>query len=159
MQVLRNALEIKNISKHYEDFSLRNVSFSVPKGAIVGLIGENGAGKTTTINCILNIIRRNGGDILIWGQDNIRYEKEIKNNIGIVFDDCHFPEIFTANEIESFMQGIYNNWEHSTYQNYLNKFNLPPKKKIKDFSRGMKVKLAFAVALSHSAKLLIGVSI
>lgn len=121
----------------------------------MGLIGENGAGKSTTVNCILNEIKKNSGNILIFGKDHIIDECEIKDKIGIVFDENHFPDIFTPKEIEKYMSGIYTNWDSIAFRNYLKQFELPAKKKIKDFSKGMKVKLAFAVALSHKAELLI----
>lgn len=121
----------------------------------MGLIGENGAGKSTTINCILNETRKTSGQILIFGKDHISDEIEIKDKLGVVFDENHFPDIFTAEEIGKFMSGIYTGWDWPLYRQYLDKFELPKDKRIKDFSKGMKVKLAFAVALSHNAELLI----
>lgn len=150
-----NILEVKNLTKDYGDFVLNDLSFSIPRGVIMGLIGENGAGKSTTVNCILNEIKKNSGNILIFGKDHIIDECEIKDKIGIVFDENHFPDIFTPKEIEKYMSGIYTNWDSIAFRNYLKQFELPAKKKIKDFSKGMKVKLAFAVALSHKAELLI----
>lgn len=150
-----NALEVKNLTKDYGDFVLDKLSFTIPRGMIMGLIGENGAGKSTTINCILNEIAMTSGEITIFGKDNILGEVFIKNKIGIIFDENHFPDILTPIELGKCMGGIYSNWQSREYQNYLTQFELPLKKKIKDFSRGMKVKLAFAVALSHKAELLI----
>ena len=150
-----NVLEIRELSKDYGDFVLDKVSFSLPRGVIMGLIGENGAGKSTTINCILNETQKTGGEILILGKDHISDEIEIKDKLGVVFDENHFPDIFTAEEIGKFMSGVYSGWEWSTYRQFLEKFELPKDKEIKDFSKGMKVKLAFAVALSHKAELLI----
>ncbi len=150
-----NILEIHNLSKDYGDFVLDRVSFSLPRGVIMGLIGENGAGKSTTINCILNEIQKDSGGILIFGKDHISDEIEIKSKLGVVFDENHFPDIFTPMEIGKYMSGIYPGWEWVTYHEFLEKFELPKDKKIKDFSKGMKVKLAFAVALSHKAELLI----
>lgn len=150
-----NILEIHNLSKDYGDFVLDRVSFSLPRGVIMGLIGENGAGKSTTINCILNEIQKDSGGILIFGKDHISDEIEIKSKLGVVFDENHFPDIFTPMEIGKYMSGIYPGWEWVTYREFLEKFELPKDKKIKDFSKGMKVKLAFAVALSHKAELLI----
>ena len=150
-----NALEVRNLRKDYGDFVLDKLSFTLPRGVIMGLIGENGAGKSTTINCILNEIQKDAGEILIFDKDNITDEKEIKSKLGIVFDENHFPDIFTPLEIGRFMAGIYSGWEWPTYRQFLEKFELPKGKKIKDFSKGMKVKLAFAVALSHNAELLI----
>lgn len=148
-------LEIKNLSKNYGDFFLDNISFSLPRGVIMGLIGENGAGKSTTINCILNEIQKDNGEITVFGNDPICDEVDIKDRIGVVFDENHFPDIFTPIEIGKFMSGIYREWEQETYYQFLENFELPKDKKIKDFSKGMKVKLAFAVALSHKAELLI----
>ena len=150
-----NVLEIRELSKDYGDFVLDKVSFSLPRGVIMGLIGENGAGKSTTINCILNETQKTGGEILILGKDHISDEIEIKDKLGVVFDEYHFPDIFTAEEIGKFMSGVYSGWEWSTYRQFLEKFELPKDKEIKDFSKGMKVKLAFAVDLSHKAELLI----
>ena len=150
-----NILEVKGLTKDYGDFVLDKLTFTVPKGVIMGLIGENGAGKSTTINCILNEISKTDGNIEIFGKDYLSEEIEIKDKIGVVFDENHFPDIFTPNEIGTYMSGIYSKWERNTYVNYLSKFELPADKRVKDFSKGMKVKLAFAVALSHKAELLI----
>lgn len=150
-----SALEVKNLTKDYGDFVLDKLSFTLPRGVIMGLIGENGAGKSTTINCILNEIQKDAGEILIFGKDHISNEIEIKSKLGVVFDENHFPDIFTPMEIGKYMAGIYSGWEWATYRQFLEKFELPKDKKIKDFSKGMKVKLAFAVALSHKAELLI----
>ena len=150
-----NVLEIRELSKDYGDFVLDKVSFSLPRGVIMGLIGENGAGKSTTINCILNETQKTGGEILILGKDHISDEIEIKDKLGVVFDENHFPDIFTAEEIGKFMSGVYSGWEWSTYRQFLEIFELPKDKQIKDFSKGIKLKLAFAVALSHKAELLI----
>lgn len=150
-----NILEICNLSKSFKDFSLNNLNLTIPRGVIMGLIGENGAGKSTTINCILNEVEKNSGKIYIFGKDHIDAETEIKDRIGVVFDENHFPEIFTPKEIGKYMSGIYSHWEWSTYNNYLRQFELPENKNIKDFSKGMKVKLAFSVALSHKAEFLI----
>lgn len=150
-----NILEVKNLTKDYGDFMLDGLSFTVPRGVIMGLIGENGAGKSTTINCILNEIRKDCGEIFILGKDHIQSEIEIKDKIGVVFDENHFPDIFTPTEIGKYMAGIYSAWEWPVYRKFLAQFELPADKKIEDFSKGMKVKLAFAVALSHNAELLI----
>ena len=150
-----NILEVKGLTKDYGDFDLDKLTFTLPKGVNMGLIGENGAGKSTTINCILNEISKTDGKIEIFGKDYLSEEIEIKDKIGVVFDENHFPDIFTPNEIGTYMSGIYSKWERNTYVNYLSKFELPADKRVKDFSKGMKVKLAFAVALSHKAELLI----
>lgn len=150
-----NILEVKNLTKDYGDFMLNKLSFTIPRGVIMGLIGENGAGKSTTINCILNEIQKDSGDILIFGKDHISEEIAIKSKLGVVFDENHFPDIFTPMEIGKYMAGVYCEWEWTAYRQFLDKFELPKDKKIKDFSKGMKVKLAFAVALSHKAEFLI----
>lgn len=147
-----NVLEIRELSKDYGDFVLDRVSFALPRGVIMGLIGENGAGKSTTINCILNETQKSDGQVLIFGKDHIADEIEIKDKLGVVFDENHFPDIFTPEEIGKFMCGIYSGWDWQLYHQHLEKFELP---KNKNFSKGMKVKLAFAVALSHNAELLI----
>lgn len=150
-----NVLEVDKLTKDYGDFLLDQLSFSIPPGAIMGLIGENGAGKSTTINCVLNAVQKTGGNISIFGKDHIKHEIMAKDKIGVVFDENHFPDIFTPVEISQYMAGIYSQWDSAVYCNYLKQFALPEKKKIKDFSKGMKVKLAFAAALSHRAELLI----
>lgn len=152
---MNNILEIENLMKNYSDFSLNHLRLSIPQGTIMGLIGENGAGKTTTINLILNEIKRDGGTIKIFGKDNIQCEREIKDKIGVVFDDCHFPDLFNALELERFLKPIYTEWQSSTYREYLKRFGLPNNKPIRAYSKGMKVKLSFAVALSHCSQFLI----
>jgi len=150
-----NILEIENLTKKYPDFTLDTLSFSIPQGMIMGLIGENGAGKTTTINLVLNEMKKDGGGIKIFGKDHLEHEKAVKEKIGVVFDDCHFPDLFNANEMELFMKNIYATWQSKTYRDYLKRFGLPQDKPIKAYSKGMKVKLSFAVALSHQPQLLL----
>ena len=152
---IQNAIEISNLSKTYDGFHLDNVSFSIPKGSIMGFVGQNGSGKSTTIKAILNIIKKDSGSIKIWGKDNIQHEKELKNDIAVVFDEMPFSDILNAKQINSVMSGIYPKWSKETYFQYLERFNLPVKKPISQFSKGMKMKLQIAVALSHDAKLLI----
>ncbi len=148
-----NICEIRNLSKRYGDFALERVSFDIPRGAIVGLIGENGAGKSTTINCLLGEVAPDGGEIRIFGRDLA--DESVRDRIGVVFDENHFPEIFTPAEIGRFMAGIYSDWDADAYRSRLTNFGLPEDKKTGEFSRGMKVKLAFAVALSHNAEFLV----
>ena len=148
-----NICEIRNLSKRYGDFALERVSFDIPRGAIVGLIGENGAGKSTTINCLLGEVVPDGGEIRIFGRDIA--DESVRDRIGVVFDENHFPEIFTPAEIGRFMAGIYSDWDADAYRSCLTNFGLPEDKKTGEFSRGMKVKLAFAVALSHNAEFLV----
>ncbi len=152
---MENVLEIKNLSKKYEDFALKNVNLALPKGMIMGLIGENGAGKTTTIKSILNIIQGDSGEIKIFGLDHQKNEKQIKEDIGVVLDDSFLSEYLNANDMQKIMRQIYQDWDESLYFGYIEKFKLPKNKIIKDFSSGMKMKLKIAVALSHHPKLLV----
>lgn len=148
-------LEIDNLSKAHYEFKLNEISFKLPKGSIMGLVGENGAGKTTTIKLILNLIKKNNGSIKVLGMDNIRDERTIKENIGVVLDESNFHDNLRPVDISLVMKNIYKNWDTDVFLDYLNKFKLPPKKIVKDFSKGMKMKLSIAVALSHNPKLLI----
>ena len=150
-----NILEIRHLTKDYGAFRLEDVSFSLPRGVITGLIGENGAGKSTTINCILGEVEKTSGEIALFGQDQAAWERENKGRIGVVFDENHFPDLFTPRELGQVMAGVYPRWDGGTYRQFLTRFSLTEDQKIKDFSKGMKVKLAFAVALSHGAELLI----
>lgn len=150
-----NAIEIKGLTKRYEGFTLDNVSFNVPKGSIMGFIGQNGAGKTTTIRSLLNITNIDDGEINIFGLDHIKDEQEIKQHIAVIFDEMPFHDIFNAKEIARIFEGIYTDWDNSVFQSYLEMFSLPSKKKIGKYSKGMKMKLQIACALSHNAQLLI----
>lgn len=150
-----NAIEIKEICKKYKDFSLNNVSFNVPKGSIVGFIGQNGAGKTTTIKSVLNIIKTDSGRINIFGMDNVKDEKKIKEDIAVVFDEIPFQEEFTPNNLNKIMKSIYDSWDEAVYKGYVEMFGIPYNKKIGELSKGMKMKLQIATALSHNARLLI----
>lgn len=152
---MNNVLEINNITKDYKKFKIDNISFNLPKGYIMGFIGANGAGKTTTIKLILNMIKRDSGEIKVFGLDNIREEERIKEQIGVVFDECYYLEDWTLNDVEKAVSMFYKNWNSSIYEKYLKKFNLARDKKVKDLSRGMRMKLMIAVAFSHEAKLLI----
>ena len=150
-----NAIEIKGITKRYDGFTLDDLSFNVPKGSIMGFVGQNGAGKSTTINTILNIIRPDEGSVSVFGLDNIKDEKEIKKNIAAVFDELPFHETLNAKNLNSILKRIFDEWSSETFFNYLDRFSLPSKKKFGQFSKGMKMKLQIAAALSHNAKLLI----
>ena len=149
-----NNIEIKNVSKKYDGFLLDKISFNVPVGTIVGLIGENGAGKTTTIKAILNIINKEGS-IKIFNKDIKHNEKEIKQEIGVVLDDSFLSNYLTPKQINSVMKDFYKNWDENKYSKLLKQFNLPLNKLIKDFSSGMKMKLKIITAISHNPKLLI----
>lgn len=151
---MKNNIELQNLSKKYKDFELKNISFNVPQGCIVGLIGENGAGKTTTIKSILNITKSEG-TIKIFGEDIRKNEKKIKEKIGVVLDDSFLSEYLTPKQINSIMKDIYSTWEESKYIELLKQFNLPLNKLIKEFSSGMKMKLKIVVAISHNPQILI----
>ena len=152
---MENILEIKNLSKKYNGFELRNVNIELPKGIIMGFIGENGAGKTTTIKSILNIINRDSGEIKIFGLDNKENERKIKEDIGVVLDDSFLSEYLNPADINKIMKNIYKNWDEKLYFKYIEDFKLPKEKISKEYSSGMKMKLKIAVALAHHPKLLI----
>lgn len=151
---MNNILEVRNLTKQYADFTLDHVSFSIPKGTIMGLIGENGAGKSTTINAILDLIHKDDGTVTFWGQE-LSSAKQLKEDIGVVFDGINFYETLTAVKVGKISQAAYKQWDDCLYREYLNRFQLPADKEIKTFSKGMKMKLCIAVALSHRPKLLI----
>ena len=152
---MSNIIELKNVTKDYGDFKLDNVNLCVPQGCIYGFIGQNGAGKTTTIQLILDIIKRDSGDIKVFGKDIIKEGVVLKEDIGVVYDEMGFHEFLTAKDINNIMKKIYSNWSAETFFNYLTRFSLPTKKRCGAFSRGMRMKLQIAVAMSHNAKLLI----
>lgn len=148
-------LEVRNLTKKYADFTLDNLSLSLPKGAILGLVGENGAGKSTTIKAILGLIQKDGGSVTFWGQELSESTKQLKEDIGVVFDSPSFYRTLTPARIGRISQAAYSQWDDALYHRYLKQFSLPPDKEFKDFSKGMKVKLCIAAALSHHSKLLI----
>ena len=150
-----NVLEIKNLTKSYPGFTLDNLNLTLPSGCIMGLIGENGAGKSTTIKLILDILKKDSGSITIFGKDNQDNIKLAKEDIGIVMDDVGIPECLTTMQVGKIMKHTYRNWDEAEYQRLLKKFSLPDNKQFKDFSRGMKMKLGIAIAMSHGAKLLL----
>jgi ABC-2 type transport system ATP-binding protein len=150
------AVELRDVSRSFGDFALRDVSFSLPRGCILGLVGENGAGKSTTIRLIMNTLRRDAGTITVLGQDNTAPAfRDVKEDIGVVLDEAYFPEVLTVRQVERIMAGTYRRWDSALFAGYLQRFGLPEKKAFRDFSRGMKMKLAIAVALSHSPRLLL----
>lgn len=147
-----NAVEVKELTKKFKGFTLDHVSFSLPAGCIMGLVGENGAGKSTTLKLLLNMIQKDSGRITILGKD----EKNIdKNELGVVFDECRFHESFTAKDINQVLKSIFQRWNEPQFFDYLNRFEVPSNKKLKEFSRGMKMKISIAAAVSHDAKLLL----
>ena len=155
MEEIKKVIELENVTKDYGDFKLDNVSFSVPEGSVCGFIGQNGAGKTTTINLILDVIKRDSGEIRVFGENIDKNSAALREDIGVVFDEMGFHEFMTAKDINIMMKHIYKNWDSEMFFNYLKEFSLPSKKKCGSFSRGMRMKLQIAVALSHHAKLLI----
>ncbi len=150
---MNNALKISGLTKTYKDFMLDHVSFAVPCGSIVGLIGENGAGKSTTINAALGLIQKESGVVSILKRESL--DQDIKEQIGVVFDGSNYPEILSPRKLNRVMKNIYQSWDEQTYISLLQQFSLPPDKHIKQFSKGMKMKLAISAALSHHSKLLI----
>ena len=155
MSNYENAIEIKGLTKKYDGFTLDDISFDVPKGSVMGFIGQNGAGKTTTIKAIFIIISRDAGTIKVLGLDNIENEYEIKEDVAAVFDELPFHEDFNAKQISIVLSSVFKNWDNEKFKELLKRFALPEKKKIKQFSKGMKMKLQIATALSHDAKILI----
>lgn len=155
MSDYENAIEIKGITKHYDGFTLDNISFNVPKGSIMGFIGQNGAGKSTTINTILNIIKADSGEIRVFGKDTRTADVQMKQDISAVFDELPFHEQLNAKSLDKILKHIFKQWDSNKFYSYLERFQLPVKKKFGQFSKGMKMKLQIAAALSHNAKLLI----
>ncbi len=151
---MENILEVKNLCKKYNQFELKNVNLTLPKGMIMGLIGENGAGKTTTIKSILNLTNSTG-EINIFGLNVKKYDKKIKEDIGVVLNENFFSEYLNPKDINKIVKNIYKNWDEKLYFKYLEDFKLPQNKISKEFSSGMKMKLKIAVALAHHPKLLI----
>lgn len=154
-----NILEVKNLCKTFRqsEFALNNVSFTLPRGAIMGFVGGNGAGKTTTLGCILGTLKKDSGLIKLFGEEVIGndIDVDIKEQIGVAYDASNFSGDLTPQRLAKIMQGIYQQWDHDVYLQYLERFHLPLNQKISTFSKGMTMKLAIAVAVSHSARLLV----
>lgn len=150
-----NAIEIRDLSRSFGDFTLDHLNLTLPQGTIMGLIGENGAGKSTTIKLILDMIKRDSGTVTILGKDNKDAFHLTKEDIGVVLDTVGIQGFFTPIKMGKVMRLTYKNWDQAMYESLLERFKLPENKMFKDFSRGMKMKLGLAVALSHNAKLLI----
>ena len=149
----KNNILVRDLCKQFDGFLLDHVSFQVPKGRIVGFIGENGAGKSTTINLILDELKRDNGQIQIFGKENTI--SAVKEDIGVVFDECNFHDVFNVSDIEKILSGVYKSWDSNLYRQYLKKFKIPERKQIGSFSKGMKMKLSIICAMAHKPKLLI----
>lgn len=150
---MKNAIEIKNLSKSYKDFSLNNINLELPSGCVMGLIGKNGAGKSTIIKSILNIIRKKEGTVTILGKDST--DNSLKNDIGIVFDEMGLPESFKLKQFNNVLKGSFDNWDEKYFFELTEKFSLSAKKRFKQYSQGMKMKVKIAAALAHKPKLLV----
>lgn len=151
---VQNAIEIRGLTKQFADFKLNNIDLTLPSGSIMGLIGENGAGKTTTISAILDLIRKDEGTVRFWGQE-LSSSRQFREDIGVVFDGINFYETLTPAKVGKISGAAYRQWDSSLYRNYLDRFQLPADREIKSMSKGMKMKLCIAIALSHRPKLLI----
>lgn len=152
---MENILEIKNLNKEYKNFSLRSVSLNLPKGFIMGLIGENGAGKSTLIKIIMNLVKRDSGSINIFGMDNLKFERKVKERIGFVYDQCYYYDHISLEENGKMVAKLYSNWDNEKFNRYLNKFSLNKKQLLKELSKGMRMKFSLCIALSHGAELII----
>ncbi|MFT5873286.1 MAG: ABC-2 type transport system ATP-binding protein [Clostridium sp.] len=148
-------LEIRNITKSYKDFTLDNLSFNVERGSVMGFIGPNGAGKSTTIKLIMNLIKKDSGDINVFGLDNLKHNKEIKQKIGFVYDENYFYEELNIIEMKNILRPFYKSWNDTLFEKYIKEFELPKKNKIKNLSKGMKMKFSLALGLCHNAELII----
>ena len=151
-----NAIELSHINKSFGDFAIRDLNLTVPSGTICGLVGENGAGKSTTIRLLMGALRPDSGTAQVLGTDVFSPEfREMKEDIGVVLDEAYFPESLNATQVGKIMAVTYRRWDQGLYDGYLKRFDLPVNKQFKDFSRGMRMKLAIAVALSHQPRLLV----
>ena len=152
---MKNAIEVHGLCKAYPNFQLKNVSFALPQGSIMGLIGENGAGKTTTLKAMLNVISKDSGEIRLLGMDSVTDEKQLHQELGVVFDACHFPGLLTVREIGNVMAPLYTAWDMPFFQSLLKQFELNPRQPVHELSKGMSTKLSLAIALAHHPRLLI----
>ena len=150
-----NAIEIKNLTKAYPGFTLDHLNLTLPSGCIMGLIGENGAGKSTTIRLILDMLHSDSGSITILGRDSRENPRLTKEEVGVVLDEIGLPECLNTRQVGKVMAGSFRHWNQAEYDRILKRFQLPENKAFKTFSRGMKMKLGIAVAMSHGAKLLL----
>ena len=152
---MESILEIKGLKKSFKDFSLKGIDITLEKGYIMGFIGPNGAGKTTTIKLIMNLMKKDGGVIKVFGLDNVKHELDIKQKIGFVYDENNYYEELTISEMKRIVASFYKTWDDNAFNKYIGEFKLPLNKRIKNLSKGMKMKFSLAVALSHDADLLI----
>ena len=152
---MENALEINGLTKRWGKYGITDVSFALPRGYIMGFVGKNGAGKTTTLKSMLNMINRDSGEIKIFGKDNIEHEAEVKQKIGIVMDSTYFEENWTLTQVGKTLKPFYKDWCDTRYNELLDKFELDPNKRVKQLSRGMKMKIMIAAALAHDPDFLI----
>ena len=154
---MENAIVVNNLTKKYDGFVLNNISFQVPTGSVVGFIGENGAGKSTTIRAMLGIVIADTGEAWLLGHKVGRKtgDEAWREQIGVVFDECNFHDVFNVSDIEKILSGVYKSWDSSLYRQYLKKFKIPERKQIGSFSKGMKMKLSIICAMAHKPKLLI----
>lgn len=150
-----NALEIKNLCKAFPGFTLDHVNLTLPAGCILGLVGENGAGKSTIIKLILDMLHKDSGSITILGRDNQDNIQLTKEDVGVVMDEVGIPECLNAKQVGNIMKLTFRNWDSAVYSGYLQSLSIPTDKPFKDFSRGNKMKLGIAIALSHDPKLLL----
>ncbi|HFL3828454.1 TPA: ABC transporter ATP-binding protein [Clostridioides difficile] len=148
-------LEINNLRKEFKNFILEDISFKLEPGFIMGFIGPNGAGKSTTIKLIMNLLKKDSGEIKVFGKDHIKYEKQIKDRIGFVYDENYYYEDLTINQMKNIVASFYTKWDNNKFNYYIKEFDLYPKTKIKTLSKGMKMKFSLAIALSHNADFII----
>lgn len=152
---MSNALEVKGLTKFFSGFALKDVSITLPTGCIMGFIGENGAGKSTALRLILGLLRPDAGGIRVLGKTNFANDRTLKEHVGVVLDECGFPENLTLSDINAILRLCYRTWDERRFRSFATRFRLPERKSIKAFSRGMKMKLSIAAALSHDSRLLI----
>lgn len=152
---MENVIEINGLSKKYQKFALDNVTLNVPMGSVMGFIGANGAGKSTTIKAILGLYKRDGGEVKVFGEDSEKMSNETREKIGVVFDTMPFPKNLTVTMLDKVFSGIYKTWDSEKFFAYITRFELPLKKKLSGFSRGMEMRLSIASALSHNPSLLV----
>ncbi len=155
MEAYQNAIDVQHLTKRFDGFTLGDVSFSVPKGSIMGFIGQNGSGKTTSIRCMLNLLRYDEGSISLLGKDVRTHEREVKAQLSAVFDEIPFHDSLTPAQLSTVLSYLFEEWDEALFYQYLERFSLPKKRKVGDLSKGMKMKLQIAAALSHNARLMI----